>query len=168
MKLRLLQNLLELDEAFEQVIRGLMQMEKVRLFRADLIRYARAEVEIACVNTNREFFGRVEDIVENDARWAYKFQRDFDRKLKDPDDIYLEIQDSEERRRKKGLPPRLVVLPNWDMSDEERYDEAQAKKRKRTGRKRGKKATKRRATSTRRLRTAETNAGPAPERKTEP
>ena len=168
MKLRLLQNLLELNEAFDQVIRGLMQMEKVRLFQPDLIRYARAEVEIACVNTNREFFGSVEDIVENDARWAYKFQRDFDRKLKDPDDIYLEIKDSEERRRKKGLRPRLVVLPNWDMSDEERYDETQAEKRKRVARKRENKITRRRRTLTKRPSTGERNVSPAPERKTEP
>lgn len=110
-----------------------------------MIRYPRAEVEIACVSTNREFFGSVEDIVENDARWAYKFQRDFDRKLKDPDDIYFEIKESEERRKKKGLPPRLVVLPNWEMSDEERYDEEQAKMRRRAAGKRAKKATKHRA-----------------------
>jgi hypothetical protein len=75
--------------------------------------------------------------------WAYKFQRDYNRKIKDPDDIYLEIKGSEERRKKKGLPPRLVILPGWDMSDEERYDEEQAKKRKRVGNKGQKTAKKR-------------------------
>jgi hypothetical protein len=143
MNLRLFQELMELNLAFEQVIRGLQRMEKVRLFHSDIVRYARADVESARVDANREFFDNFDEIVENDAVWAYKFQRDYNRKIKDPDDIYLEIKDSEERRKKKGLPPRLVVLPGWDMSDEERYDEEQAKKRKRVGSK-GQKTTKKR------------------------
>jgi hypothetical protein len=167
MKLRLLQNILELNEAFDQVIQGLMQMEKVRAFPSELIRYARAEVEIARVHTNREFFSGFEGIVQSDARWAYKFQRDFDRKLKDPDDIYLEIKESEERRRKKGLPPRLVLLPNWDMSDEDRYDEEEAKRRKRTARKRKNKMTRRSRTSTTKPLTRGTNVRPTSERKAE-
>src|SRR6266852_1114466 len=65
-----------------------------------------------------------------DAKWAYKFQREFSQKLKDPDDIYLEVRDSEERRKRKGLPPRIVILPNWDMSDEDRYDREQFSGRK--------------------------------------
>jgi hypothetical protein len=90
-------------------------------------------MESARVDANREFFDNFDEIVEDDAVWAYKFQREYNKKIKDPDDIYLEIKDSEERRRKKGLPPRLVILPDWDMSDEERYDEEQAKKRRRIG-----------------------------------
>jgi hypothetical protein len=95
------------------------------------------------VDANREFFDNFDEIVENDAVWAYKFQREYNKKIKDPDDIYLEIKDSEERRKKKGLPPRLVILPGWDMSDEERYNEEQAKKRKRAESK-GQKTSKRR------------------------
>jgi hypothetical protein len=134
--MQVFQDLFALNQAFEQVIRGLQRMEKVRLFQSDLIRYARADVESARVDANREFFDNFHDIVENDAVWAYKLQREYNRKIKDPDDIYLEIKDSEERRKKKGLPPRLVVLPGWDMSDEERYDEKQAAKKKRSARKR--------------------------------
>jgi hypothetical protein len=131
MNLRLFQELTDLNLAFERVIHGLRHMEKVRIFHADIIRNARADVESARVDANREFFDNFDDIVEIDAVWAYKFQREYNRKIKDPDDIYLEIKDAEERRKKKGLPPRLLVLPGWDMSDEERYDEEQAKKRKR-------------------------------------
>ena len=81
---------------------------------------------------NREFFDNFEKIVEDDAKWAYRFQRAFDKKLKDPDDIYLEVKSSEERRKRKGLPPRLVILPDWDMSDEDRYDETHAKRKAKT------------------------------------
>jgi hypothetical protein len=143
MNLRLFQELTELNAAFEQVIQGLQRMEKVKLYHSDIIRYARADVESARVDANREFFDNFDEIVENDAVWAYKFQREYNKKIKDPDDIYLEIKDSEERRKKKGLPPRLVILPGWDMSDEERYDEARAIKRRRA-RNKNPKRTKRR------------------------
>ncbi len=138
MKLHLFQELIALNHAFEQVLHGLHSMEKVRFFHDEELRSARAEVEIARVHANRAFFDNFDEIVENDAVWAYKFQRAYNRKIKDPDDIYLEIKDSEERRKSKGLPPRIVLLPGWDMSDEERYDEAQTTKRKRGASKRRK------------------------------
>jgi hypothetical protein len=135
MKLALYQELVDLNRAFEEVIRGLARMEKVGHFQRDLIRYARADVEIARVDANREFFDNFEALVENDASWAYRFQREYKQKAKDPDDIYFDIKDSEERRKKKGLPPRIVILPGWDFNDEERYDEEQAERKKRTTRK---------------------------------
>ncbi|MGC1766772.1 MAG: hypothetical protein WA785_00560 [Candidatus Acidiferrales bacterium] len=145
MNLRLFQELMELNLALEHVIRGLQRMEKVPLFHADIVRSARTEVESARVDANREFFDNFDEIVEYDAVWAYKFQREYNKKIKDPDDIDLEIRDSEERRKKKGLPPRLVILPGWDMSDEERYDEEQAKKRKRVANKTQKTMKKRKS-----------------------
>jgi len=168
MNLRLFQELMDLNLAFEQVIHGLQRLEKVRLFNGEIIRYARADVESARVDANREFFDNFDDIVENDAIWAYKFQRDYNRKIKDPDDIYLEIKSSEERRKKKGLPPRLVILPAWDMSDEERYDEEQAKKRKRARNKGQKTAKNRKSNRSKPSRRAtdrqQTDAAPTPEK----
>ena len=130
MKLRLFEQIVELNQAFDRLIVALRRLESVRIFQRDLIRHARSDVEIARVYANREFFDNFEAIVENHAKWAYRFQRDFDQKLKDRDDIYLEVRDCEERRKRKALPPRVVILPNWDMSDEDRYDEKQSAKRK--------------------------------------
>ena len=73
-------------------------------------------------------------MVKDDASWAYKFQREDDRKTKDLDDVYFDVKDAEERRKKKGLAPRVAILPGWDMSDEDRYDEEQAEKKKRAAR----------------------------------
>jgi len=146
MKLALFQELLDLNLAFEQVMRGLLRLERVRAFNTEQIRGARAEVETARVDTNREFFDSFDEMVEDDASWAYRFQREYKQKTKDLDDIYFDIKDSEERRKKKGLPPRLVILPGWDVSDEERYDEEQAQKKKRAVRKKAG-ATKQRKSS---------------------
>ncbi len=142
MNLRLFQELMELNLAFEQVIRGLQRMEKVRLLHSDIVRVSRVDVESTRVEVNRQFFDNFDEIVEDDALWAYKFQREYNKKMKDPDDLYLEIKDSEERRKKKGLPPRVVILSGWDMSDEERYDEEQAKKR---ARNKGRRASRRKS-----------------------
>jgi hypothetical protein len=65
----------------------------------------------------------------------------FFEKLKDRDDIYLEVKSAEERRKRKGLPSRVLILPDWDMSDEDRFDEDQARRRTKAG------AKKRRAQS---------------------
>jgi hypothetical protein len=133
MKLPLFQQMVELNRSFDEVEAGLQRLEGVPFFQRDLIRHALSDVEIARVYANREFFDNFEKIVEDDAKWAYRFQRKFDQELKDRDDIYLEIKTSEERRKRKGLAPRVVFLPDWDMSDEDRYDEDQARRRARAG-----------------------------------
>jgi hypothetical protein len=129
MKLALFQQILELNQLLERLTAGLERLQSVSFFQRNLIQHARSDVEIARVYANREFFDNFGKIVEDDARWAYEFQRAFNEKLKDRDDIYLEVKSSEERRKRKGLPPRVTVLPDWDMSDEDRYDEEQARRR---------------------------------------
>ena len=128
MKLALMQQLLELNQAFENVIFGLERLEKAGLFDKDQVRYARAEVEGARVDVNREFFDKFGEIVEKDAAWAYKFRRDHDRQSKDPFDFYLEVQEREEERKKEGLPPRAVLLPGWDQDDEPPFKEQRTAK----------------------------------------
>lgn len=140
MKLLLFQQILELNRSFDQLVEALQGLESVPFFRRELIRHARSDVEIARVYANREFFDNFEKIVEDDAKWAYRFQRSFDEKLRDRDDLYLEVKTSEDRRKRKGLPPRVVILPNWDMSDEDRHDEERARQRAKTALKRRRKA----------------------------
>jgi hypothetical protein len=108
---------------------GLEKLESVRFFQSDLIRHPRSDVEIARVYANREFFDNFESIVEDDAKRAYRFQRRVDQNLKDRDDIYLEVRDAEQRRKRKRLALRVVILPNWDMSDEDLLDSSGFKTR---------------------------------------
>jgi len=128
-KLHLFQQITELNRSFDQVAEGLQRLQQVPFFQRELIRHALSDVEIARVYAHREFFDNFEKIVEDDARWAYRFQRKFSERLKDRDDIYLEVRSSEERRKRKGLAPRVVILPDWDMSDEDRFDEHQARRK---------------------------------------
>jgi hypothetical protein len=162
-RLTLLQQLLDLNQAFENVVRGIERMEKVTLFDKEQLRYTRAEIETARADANREFFDKFGEMVEKDAKWAYKLCQEYDRKTKDPFDLYLEIKDREEARRKKGLPPRVVLLPDWDKDDEERQDRQQAEKRPAKHRKKA--ARKSQLSSGKATRQPQTTAAGAPARK---
>ena len=143
MKMHLFHELLTLNEEFGHVIHGLERMEKEPAYKKEMIRWAKAHVESAQVEANRQFFDEFDAIVENDAIEAYKFLRDHKKRVTDPDDIYLEIKQREEARKARGLPPRVVILPDWDSNDEKRYEEEQAEKKKHAANRRRKKAKKR-------------------------
>jgi hypothetical protein len=105
LRLQLFQDLLDLNRAFDHVILGLERMEKIKLFRRQELRYARAEVESARVEANREFFEKFSGIVESDARWDFRYRRNYELRLRDPFDLHSEVKEREEVRRKQGLPP---------------------------------------------------------------
>jgi hypothetical protein len=67
--------------------------------------------------------------------WAYfgKLRREWDRQFEDPDDVYLKAEQREEERRKKGLPPRLGIIPHEAIAAEETRLEAKQERKKRRG-----------------------------------
>jgi hypothetical protein len=143
MKIHLFQELLALNEEFGHIIHGLERMEREPTYKKEMIRWAKAHVQSAQVEANRQFFDEFDAIVENDALGAYKFLRDHKKRVTDPDDIYLEIKQREEARKAKGLSPRVVILPDWDYNDEQRYEQERAKKKKHAANGRRKKTKKR-------------------------
>ncbi len=143
MKIHLFQELLALNEEFGHVIHGLERMEQEPTYKKEMIRWTKAHVESAQVEANRQFFDEFDAIVENDAIAVYKFLRDHKKRITDPDDIHLEIKQREEARKVKGLPPRVVILPDWDYNDEKRFEEEQAGKKKLAANRRRKKTKKR-------------------------
>src|SRR5277367_987163 len=110
MKIQLFRELLALNEEFGHVIHALERMEKEPTYKKEMIRWAKAHVESAQVEANRQFFDEFDAIVENDAMEAYKFLRDHRKRVTDPDDVYLEINQREEARKQKGLPPRVTTV----------------------------------------------------------
>lgn len=118
-------------------------MEREPTYKKEMIRWAKAHVEGAQVEANRQFFDEFDAIVENDAIGAYKFLREYRKRITDPDDIYLEIKQREEARKAKGLPLRIAILPDRHFGDEKRYEEEQAEKKKRSAKRLRKKPKKR-------------------------
>jgi hypothetical protein len=56
--------------------------------------------------------------MERADHWGCIHRR-FEEWLKDPDDIYLHVEEREEQRKKKGLAPRVIILP-WSYEEEEK------------------------------------------------
>jgi hypothetical protein len=56
MKIRLFQEVLALIEEFGHVIHGLERMETEPTYKKEMIRWAKADVESAQVEANRQFF----------------------------------------------------------------------------------------------------------------
>jgi hypothetical protein len=52
------------------------------------------------------------------TQWS-RIHRKHEMWLKDPDDVYLDVEEREELRKKKGLPPRVIILP-WSHEEEEK------------------------------------------------
>ena len=122
MKIELFREMCELNEAFERIIEGLRRLEKFPFLCRELVQGTRAEAVVLQVEANGFFFDKFERIVGDDARWAYKFLNDARERLKDPEHVYLEVKHREEARKKKGLPPRVTFLADWDSGDERVHD----------------------------------------------
>jgi hypothetical protein len=75
-----------------------------------------------------ESMGQIE-VKESFQLWKQK--RAYEKSLRDPDDVYFEVRDREEERRKQGLPSLIGVLrghirePEDGEEDEEIDDEAE-------------------------------------------
>jgi hypothetical protein len=162
MNMRLFQEIFELNQAFERVIEELKRMEKAPLFPPEVVRETRAEVVLVQVDFNRQFFDQFHKVFEKDEGWACEFTDACREKRIDPDDAYLEIRGREEMRKKKGLPPRVTLLPNWDMGDEQRHDEDQSEQRKQAAKKRRKKGQKQQAKADKGAKPAATGTGTPP------
>lgn len=115
-------------------------MQKTGHNLPEIVRAWRAEVVTIQVETNREFFDEFEAALNHDEEWASKFLREYRANTRDPEDTYFEVVHRKSVRKKKGLPPRVTILPDWDCDDERRYDEREARNRELAGRKQRKTA----------------------------
>jgi hypothetical protein len=91
---------------------------------------------------NADFTEKLADSERFDEGHIWEQRREFEKKWRDPDDVYIEVQRREEERKKKRLPPRVVFLPDWDIRDGQSYDKAQTERRKKAAKKRRKKIPK--------------------------
>jgi hypothetical protein len=133
----------ELNQAFQQIIESLGRPEKCPFLFRGLLQDTRAQAVVLQVEANEFFFDKFERVVGDDARWACKFLNDSRERLKDPEDVDLEVKHRETARQKKGLPPRVTFQPDWESGDERRCDLQRAEKQKNAAKKRRRKTPNR-------------------------
>src|SRR5262245_4499251 len=93
------------------------------------------EIEEVRCDVNADFTEKLADSERFDGGHFWKRRRDFEKKWRDPDDVYIEVQRREEERKLQGLPPRLGVLPHSVVAEESPLQEPDIAKKKRTNNK---------------------------------
>jgi hypothetical protein len=134
-KLRIYESLFLLNEAVDHVIALLRGMESPPLIAKESLQSAVVEIEEVRCDVNADFTEKLADSERFDEGRFWKQRRDFEKKWRDPDDVYIDVQRREEERKKQGLPPRLGVLPHSVVVEEEKRWEAKQERKKGQSRK---------------------------------
>jgi hypothetical protein len=124
-----------LERHFEESVTLLKQLTTCPGQRSDILiplsnelRYVRAQIGYEVTEQASDFE------MERVDHWG-RIHRRFEVWLKDPDDIYLHVEEREEERKKKGLAPRIIILP-WSYEEEEKFlaaKRAEARKKRKRG-----------------------------------
>jgi hypothetical protein len=108
-----------LDRHFEESVTLLKQLTTCPGQRSDILiplsnelRYVRAQIGYEVTEQASDFE------MERADHWG-RIHRRFEEWLKDPDDIYLHVEEREEERKKKSLAPRVIILP-WSYEEEQK------------------------------------------------
>ncbi len=134
-KLRIYESLFLLNQGVDQVVATLRGMEKFSFAHKDALQCAQARIEQVCADVNADFVEELGDRERHDEGRFWKQRRVYEDKLKDPDDVYLSVEEREAERKKHGLPPRVGIIPHSAVAaEEERWEAEQERKKKRAKR----------------------------------
>jgi len=137
-KLRIYESLFLLNEGMDHIISLLREMEKLPFADKESVQCAVLEIEEVRCDMNADFTEKLADSERFDEGRFWKQRREFEKKWRDPDDVYIEVGRREEERKKQGLPPRLGVLPHSAVAEEKDRWEAEQERKKERSNKRGK------------------------------
>jgi len=137
-KLRIYQSLFLLNEGVDHVITLLQSMGKFPFADKESVQCAIVEIEGVRCDMNAVITEHLADSERFDEGRFWKQRRGFEKKWRDPDDVYIDVERREEERKKQGLPPRLGVLPHSAVAEEEQRWESEQERTKEPPKKRGK------------------------------
>jgi len=90
------------------------------------------EIEEVRCDMNADFTKHLADSERFDEGHFWKQRRTFEKKWRDPDDVYIDVERREEERKKQGLPPRVIgsILPHSAVAQAEELWEAEQERKK--------------------------------------
>jgi hypothetical protein len=133
-KLRIYESLFLLNEGIDHLVALLRDMGTFPFADKDSVRCAVVEIEEVRCDMNADFTEKLADSERFDEGHFWKLRRAFEKKWRDPDDVYIEVERREEERKKLGLPSRVIgsILPHSAVAQaEERWEAEQERKKKR-------------------------------------
>jgi hypothetical protein len=133
-KLRIYESLFLLNEGVDHVVAILRGMEKFSFADKESLHCAVAELEEVRCDMNANFAEHLIDSERHDEGRFWKQRRAYEKKWRDPDDVYLSVEEREEERKKQGLPARVGIIPHSVVATEEERWEVEQERKKRRGR----------------------------------
>jgi hypothetical protein len=140
-KVRTYEGLFSLNRRFDQVVLVLRKMGRLPTANKPAIEYAVTEIEEVRCEMNASFTEKLADRERFDEGRFWKRRMTFEKRWRDADDVYIDVQHREEERKRQGLPARIIVLP-WSAANEEKL---LAAKRERAENKRNRASSPKRA-----------------------
>src|SRR5229473_8227578 len=129
-KLRIYESLFLVNQGVDHVVALLRGMEKFPFADKESLQSAVVEIEEVRADMNADFAEHLADSERLDEGRFSKQRRAYEKKWRDPDDVYINVERREEERQKQGLPPRVGVVPHSAVAEEERRWESQQKRKK--------------------------------------
>ena len=134
-KLRIYESLFLLNQGVDHLVALLHGMEKFPFAHKESLQSAVAEIEEVRCDMNADFVEHLADSERHDEGRFWKQRRAYEKKWRDPDDVYLDVEHREEERKKQGLPPRVGIVPHSVVAEDEQRWEAQQERKKKRARK---------------------------------
>lgn len=127
LKLRIYESLFLLNQGVDQIVALLHGM----IADNESVQCAVVEIEEVRCDMNADFTEKLADSERFDEGRFWEQHRESEKKWRDPDDVYIEVQQREEERKKEGLRPRLGVLLRSAVNEEnERWKAPKERKNK--------------------------------------
>jgi hypothetical protein len=87
--------------------------------RSDVLVPLSNEVQYVRAQIGFEVTSEANDFEQANQTYWSRIHHKYLQWLKDPDDVFLDAEERDEQRKKRGLAPRIVVLP-WSAEEEEK------------------------------------------------
>ena len=146
-KLRLYESLFLWNQGVDQLVATLRGMEKLPLADKESLQVAQLTVEEVRADVNADFVEEMAEMERIDEGRFWKQKRAYEKKWRDPDDVYLNVEEREQERKQQGLPPRIGIVPHSAVADEEKRIEEQQEQKKQRPSKRSKPTPKAKSAS---------------------
>ena len=131
-KLRIYESLFLWNQGIDQLLATLRGMEKFSFADKESLQSAQVEIEEVRADVNADFLEEMEEHERRDGGHFWKQRRAYEKKWRDPDDVYIDVEQREQERKQQGLPPRIGIVPYSTVADEEkRIEEEQEQKKQR-------------------------------------
>ena len=144
-KPRIYESLFLFNQGVDHLIALLRNLARFPFADKDSMQSAIVEVEEVRCDMNADFTEHLADSERFDQGQFWKQRRAFEKKWRDPDDVYIDVERREGERKEQGLPPRVVgsILPHSAVAEaEERWEAEQGRKKKHAKRRKSGSKTK--------------------------